>query len=93
VATEIWDEKARNSIGVFPTLEQALAFVRETIELGGEKDIHDWMMDSPESGGVLRGQEIIDRAHGVAALPRSESSSARAAAGIQPQPLFACVVR
>lgn len=66
LAIEIWDETTRNAVGVFPTPEKALDFVRETIECGGENDVHDWMMDWPESGCVLRGQEIVDRAKGVA---------------------------
>lgn len=67
MAVEIWDEKTRNAIDEFPTVELALAFIRETIALGSERDVLDWAMDAPDAGKMVHGLELINLAKGVAA--------------------------
>ena len=67
MAVELWNDKTGNAIDDFDTEGEALAFVRETISLRGERAIATWALDVSDDAPMIRGSELVRRALAIPA--------------------------
>lgn len=69
---ELWDTRSHNLVDWFESEDEALAFVRATLERDEDRTlVDDWLLDALDSAGratlVARGPDLARRAYALSA--------------------------
>ncbi len=67
MAIELWNYQTRNAIAEFETQGQALAYIREMIELYGKQSVAGWALETDRDQPMIHGEELLQLVSGVTA--------------------------